>query len=134
ILIQPLVFFTTKGGREFSVFFDAPHLLPAAWRWGGRLGWEQQLATPYYGIGNNTVYDKTLDAKGSFNPYFYRYGRAGLRLSTDLQRPIAGPLRLFVGAGTRASEIDDTPLDSGTTLLHLELAGAPPPKLQATYL
>src|SRR6478672_9722279 len=32
--IQPLVFLTTKGRKEFSVFIDAPQLLPANWRMG----------------------------------------------------------------------------------------------------
>src|SRR5439155_18578802 len=47
-LIQPLVFLTTKGRRDVSVFLDAPHLLPGDWRWGAYIGREQQLATPYY--------------------------------------------------------------------------------------
>src|ERR1044071_4498863 len=46
--IQPLVFLTTKGRRDVSLFFDAPHLLPANWRLGAYAAREQQLATPYY--------------------------------------------------------------------------------------
>src|SRR3954462_12085329 len=42
-LIQPLLFLTTKGRRDVSVFFDAPHLLPYDWRWGAYVGREQQL-------------------------------------------------------------------------------------------
>src|SRR5260370_18611208 len=37
-LIQPSVFLTTKGRRDATVFFDAPHLLPGDWGWGGFLG------------------------------------------------------------------------------------------------
>src|SRR4051812_24538827 len=43
--IQPLVFLTTKGRRDVSLFFDAPHLLPANWRLSSYVGREQQLAT-----------------------------------------------------------------------------------------
>ena len=50
-------------------------LLPSDWRLGAYLGREQQLASPYYGIGNNTVYDSTNERPP--NPYFYRYGRTG---------------------------------------------------------
>jgi outer membrane protein assembly factor BamA len=131
-LIEPLVFLTTKGRRDLTVFFDAPHLLPGDWRWGAFVGREQQLATPYYGIGNNTPYDKANEAAP--NPYFYRYGRVGIRFSTDLQRPIMGPLRLLVGAGTRTSKINDTPFDSGTTLLRGQTGGVALPSRQATYL
>src|SRR4051812_41243926 len=120
-MIQPLVFFTTKGRRDVSVFFDAPSLLPYHWRWGAYLGHEEQLATPYYGIGNSTSYSSTNETGP--NPYYYRYGRAGVRFSTDLQRPIRGPLRLLAGVGTRSSKIDVTPFDSGTTLLQAQLAG-----------
>src|SRR3954462_2021348 len=72
-MIQPLIFLTTKGRREFSVFVDAPHVLPHDWRLGAYLGREQQLATPYYGVGNNTTHDELSEAPP--NPYFYRYGR-----------------------------------------------------------
>src|SRR5579862_6766855 len=85
-LIQPLIFFTTKGRRDLSVFFDAPHLLPSDWRLGAYLGREQQLASPYYGIGNNTIYDSTNERPP--NPYFYRFGRTGIRFNTDLQHSI----------------------------------------------
>ena len=46
-LIEPQVFLTTKGRRDFTVFFDAPHLLPGDWRWGAFLSREQQVDTPY---------------------------------------------------------------------------------------
>lgn len=131
-LIQPLIFLTTKGRRDFTVFFDAPHLLPGEWRWGAFLGREQQLATPYYGIGNNTVYDSTNERAP--NPYYYRFGRTGIRFSTDLQRPIMGPLRMLVGVGTRTTQIDQTPFDSGTTLLNTQTGGAAIPDRQTTYV
>src|SRR3954464_15793686 len=49
--VQPLIFLTTKGRRDVSVFFDAPHVLPANWRMGVYAGFTEQLAAPYYGIG-----------------------------------------------------------------------------------
>ena len=123
--IQPLIFFTTKGRRDVSVFFDAPHYLPSGWRVGGYLGIEQQMATPYYGVGNSTAHDKGLEEEP--NPYYYRYGRRGVRFNTDFQRAVAGRLRILAGAGFRTSEIDQTPFDSGTTLLQQQMSGAPVP-------
>ena len=119
--IQPLLFLTTKGRRDVSVFFDAPHLLPYDWRWGAYLGREQQLSTPYYGVGNSTTYSKSSELPP--NPYFYRYGRVGVRFSTDLQRPIIGPLRILAGTGFRTSKIDQSPFDSGATLLSQQTGG-----------
>jgi hypothetical protein len=113
--IQPIVFLTTKGRRDVSVFFDAPHLLPANWRISSYVGREQQMATPFYGVGNETLHDEVLEKEP--NPYFYRYGRTAMRFNADLQHSIVGPLRLLLGSGVRSVKIDRTPFDSGTTLL-----------------
>ena len=127
-LIEPLIFLTTKGRRDATVFFDAPHLLPGNWRWGGFVGREQQLATPYYGIGNTTPHDTAIER---LNPYYYRHGRTGVRLSTDLQRPFMGALRVLVGAGIRTSKITQKPFDSTTLLL---AQNTPIPDMQATHV
>jgi outer membrane protein assembly factor BamA len=117
--IQPLLFLTTKGRRDASVFFDAPHLLPANWRVSAYAGREQQLATPYYGVGNNTGYDASREDPP--NPYWYRYGRTSWRFNADFQHAVAGPLRVLAGAGVRSVKIDRTPFDSGSTLLDQDL-------------
>jgi outer membrane protein assembly factor BamA len=123
--IQPLIFFTTRGRRDVSVFFDAPHYLPDGWRVSSYLGREQQMATPYYGIGNSTTFDEAQQQAP--NAYFYRYGRTGIRFNADFQHAIAGRLRGLAGAGFRTSTIDQTPFDSGTTLLMQQTSGAPIP-------
>jgi outer membrane protein assembly factor BamA len=123
--IQPLLFLTTKGRRDVSVFVDAPHVLPNNWRIGAYLGREQQLATPYYGIGSATIHDAALEKDP--NPYYYRYGRVGFRANVDVQHPIARNLRFLVGLGGRTSKIDQTPFDSGTTLLAAQMGTSPMP-------
>lgn len=127
--IQPLLFLTTKGRRDLSIFIDAPHLLPKNWRMGLYAGREQQFATPYYGVGNATAHVDALELEP--NPYYYRYGRVGLRLNADFQRAVAGPLRLLVGTGMRTSEIDQSPFDSGGTLLRSQTGGAAIPNGRA---
>ncbi len=129
--IQPTLFLTTKGRRDVSVFFDAPHVLPSGWRIGAYVARLQQLATPYYGIGNATPYSES--AERAPNPYFYRFGREGLQVTTDVQRAIAPSLRVLIGAGVRTSNIDQTPFDSGTTLLATQMAGSSVPHGQTTY-
>jgi hypothetical protein len=123
--LQPTVFLTTEGRRDITLFLDAPAVLPYGWRVSAFAGREQQLATPFYGIGNDTRYDPNVE-KGSTR-YFYRYGRDRYRASADFQHRLgSGPVRVLLGAGASRDEIDLTPFDSGTTLVQKEI-GTPPP-------
>lgn len=126
--VQPSVFFTTEGRRDFTVFFDAPHLLGGGWRIDAYLAREQQIASPYYGLGNATAYDEALE--NDANPYFYRFGRTRHQARLNLQRPLRGrELRLLLGAGISHVTLELVPRDSGTTLLAREVAdGAAPPE------
>ncbi len=131
--IQPTVFLTTKGRRDVILFFDAPKLLPNDWRLDASVARAQQLATPYYGLGNSSVYSE--QAEDPPNPYFYRYGRVELRLLTNLQHRLGkAPARVLVGAGYIDVGMDATPFDSGTTLLAQQLAGAPAPSGKTAFL
>ena len=122
VMIRPLLALSTKGKRDFTVVIDAPGVLPDGWRFDAFLGREQHLATPYYGIGNNTVKDESLtDAP---DDYYYRYGRTQLRAAFNLQRRITRSARLLMGAGFADVETDLTPFDSGTTLLREQLAAS----------
>ena len=130
--LQPTVFLTTRGRRDVVIFLDAPHLLPGGWRLGASAAREQQKATPYYGIGNNTV-DDTLRTKGA-NPYYYRFGRTVLRGSADVQHTIGIPaLRMLFGVGTRTVTIRPVPYDSGTTLLAQSVGRATRPATDTRY-
>jgi hypothetical protein len=118
--LQPLVFLTTEGRRDVTLFFDAPHLLSGGWRVDGFIGFEKQIATPYYGLGNNSLFLE--ENKEGDNPYFYRYGRERVVFRGNLQRPLGGlPLRLLMGAQIEDISVDPTPKDEGTTLLAVEL-------------
>ena len=131
--IQPTFFLTTQGRRDLTVFFDAPALLPGGWRLVAFAGREQQLAQPYYGVGNATTHDLAIE-EGP-NPYFYRFGRTRVRMTADIQHRIVGsPARLLLGAGVSRVSLDLTPFDSGTTLLAAELAGRTPSPDRTNYL
>jgi outer membrane protein assembly factor BamA len=131
--IQPTVFLTTRGRRDFSVFVDAPHLLPKEWRVGGAIASERQLATPYYGVGNETVVDDTASAGA--NPYYYRYGRDVLRMNADVQRELGlSEFRLLVGVGSRRVAVTPVPYGEGTTLLAQELRSRPLPAFTMRYV
>lgn len=124
--LQPTVFLTTQGRRDLYAFFDSPHLLPDGWRIGGFLGYERQIASPYYGVGNETVYDEELDRDDGPNPYFYRFGRTRSSGRVTLQRSVPGlPIRVLVGGGVERTDVDPVPKDSGTTLFETEYGGEP---------
>ena len=114
--LQPTVFLTTRGRRDYSLFFDSPSRPGRAWRATAFAGHEQQLAAPYYGIGNATPYDPALETGAT--PYFYRYGRTRDLVTVDLQHELGRrDLRVLAGAGVSNDRVDPTPFDSGTTLL-----------------
>jgi outer membrane translocation and assembly module TamA len=131
--VQPTVLFTTRGRRDFTVFFDAPALLPSGWRLDAFVGREQELAAPYYGVGNDAVHDTALSAEP--NPYYYRYGRTRLRVLSNVQRRIGtSRARWLAGAGFASVTTDATPFDSGTTLLQQQLGTAAAPRGTLAYV
>jgi outer membrane protein assembly factor BamA len=131
--LQPTLFLTTQGRRDFTVFADAPAVLPRGWRVTAFAGREQQLATPYYGVGNQTTYDPALE-QGSTR-YFYRYGHDRLRASADFQHTLgASPARILLGAGASRDIIDLSPFDSGRTLIEAEMGGRTPPAAHTSYV
>lgn len=115
--LQPTVFVTTQGREDFVAFFDAPHLLPNGWRISGFLGSEKQVATPYYGLGNASVYDETRRIDTGSDPHYYRFGRTRRSGTFTLQRRLTdhGASFLF-GGGVERTTIKPVPEDSGTTL------------------
>jgi len=131
--IQPTIFLTTKGRRDVVLFLDAPKFLPRDWRLDVNVSREQQLANPYYGVGNTTVYDSTKERAP--NPYYYRYGVVQYRLLTNLQHQLGSrPARVLIGMGFTHAKADATPFDSGTTFLAAELAGAPAPEGNVNFV
>ncbi|MEO8622047.1 MAG: BamA/TamA family outer membrane protein [bacterium] len=130
--LQPTLFLTTRGRRDATLFLDAPHLLPNGWRLGAQVAREQQLAAPYYGVGNASQSIESA-TKGA-NPYFYRFGRTVLRANADVQHGLFAPaLRLLVGVGTRTADVKTVPYDSGTTLLAQQTGSAGLPTANVRY-
>ena len=117
--IQPTLKFTTKGRRELTVFFDAPHLLSNGWRVDGFLRSERLIASPYYGLGNNSIYDQTLEE--SEGQYYYRFGRSRTKVAMNLQRPLEGsPVRILFGGGVTRTSVEPLPENATRTLLSTE--------------
>ncbi len=125
--LQPTVFLTTGGRRDLTLFFDAPHLLSDGWRIDGSLGSERQIANPYYGLGNASVYDEALEeAQGQ---YYYRFGRNRRQGTVNLQRQLGSlPLRFLIGGGATHTTVEQLPKDATSTFLDQELLGGSGPE------
>jgi outer membrane protein assembly factor BamA len=131
--LQPTVFLTTQGRRDYTVFFDAPSRADHPWRYTAYAGREQQLAAPYYGIGNSTPYDASLETGAT--RYFYRYGRDRFRGTADVQHALFHPaVRVLFGAGASTDDIDLTPFDSGSTLIQRERSNRTPAKGHTNFV
>jgi hypothetical protein len=131
--VQPTVFLTTQGRRDYTLFFDAPARPDHPWRFTGFVGREQQLSAPYYGVGNESAYDAALE-RGSTR-YFYRYGRDRSRATADVQHAVWNPaLRVLLGAGASIDRINLTPFDSGHTLIQDELSNRTPATGHTNYV
>ena len=123
LTFQPQILLSTKGRRDFTIFFDSPYVLPDGWRLTAFIGSERHTATPYYGRGNDSQYDEGSDRIDGPNPHFYRFGRTRNQITFDLQRTLVGSsLRMLVGGGSGRVTLDLIPHDEGTTLLATELA------------
>ena len=82
-----------KGSRFVSVQFKAPGLVDG-WRLAVQGAMERQVRYGYFGLGNETVYDK--DAVTDDDPFIYRMRRTRYRFSTEVTRRIRGPFHVAV--------------------------------------
>jgi outer membrane protein assembly factor BamA len=131
--VQPTLFMTTRGRRDYTLFFDAPSSDTRPWRVTAYAGREQQLAAPYYGIGNATTYDAALETGPT--RYYYRYGLDRFRASADVQHTLGRPsLRYLIGAGASSEKVDLTPFDSGSTLIESAMNGRQPAATRTNYV
>ena len=121
--LQPTLFLTTEGRRDGYAFFDAPHLLGEGWRLGGFAGYERQIATPYYGVGNASTYDPALDSDDGPDPYWYRFGRTRTSATVTFHRQLSEtPLHLLFGGGAEHTTVTPVPKGEGTTLYAAEVS------------
>jgi outer membrane protein assembly factor BamA len=131
--VQPTLFMTTRGRRDYTLFFDSPSTDTRPWRVTAYAGREQQLAAPYYGIGNETAYDAALETGPT--RYYYRYGLDRFRASADVQHTLGRTsLRYLIGAGAASEKVDLTPFDSGSTLIESDMNGRQPAATRSNYV
>ncbi|MBI1930376.1 BamA/TamA family outer membrane protein [Candidatus Poribacteria bacterium] len=107
-LTQAEVFLTTRGKDYAFLFFDSPHLIPQ-YRLSAELRFENDVFSPFYGVGEQTKFDKDFtdeSAKAFIDEHYYSFGRERLKLTADLQRFVwQRRLRALVGLGVFRTEI-----------------------------
>lgn len=84
---------TPRGGRHIYAQFRAPRLL-AGWRFDTRAGAEREVRYGFFGLGNDTEYNK--DAVTDAQPFLYRVRRTRYRGLLEVTRQIRGPLQVAV--------------------------------------
>ena len=89
-----------KGSRYRAASFRAPEYW-TGWRVVVLGAAERQARYGYFGLGNDTVFDK--DAVRPTMPFLYRMRRTRYRVTAEVTRRIKGPLQVaFLTAYTRA--------------------------------
>jgi outer membrane protein assembly factor BamA len=84
---------TPRGGRHAYVQFRAPQILQG-WRFDAKVGAAREVRFGYFGLGNDTEYDR--NAVTDAQPFLYRMRRTRYRGVVEVTRQLRGPLMLAV--------------------------------------
>lgn len=80
---------TPRGGRHALVELRAPQLLEG-WRFAAKIAAGREVRYGYFGLGNDTEYNR--DAVTDAQPFLYRMRRTRYRGYVEVTRQIRGPL------------------------------------------
>jgi outer membrane protein assembly factor BamA len=97
---------TPRGGRHAYVQFRAPQLLEG-WRFDAKVGASREVRFGYFGLGNDTDYNK--DAVTDAQPFLYRMRRTRYRGVVEVTRTLRGPLMLAVVADVERARFTSLP-------------------------
>ena len=107
------IHFDAAASTQGSYFVIADAQAPAYWD-GWRLGLTLTAARAnrlgYYGLGNDSPYDR--DSINPARPYFYRVSRTTRSARLTVQRRIVGPLRVLAGGTLERTDFRELPGDS----------------------
>jgi outer membrane protein assembly factor BamA len=84
---------TPRGGRHAYAQFRAPQILEG-WRFDAKAGAWREVRFGYFGLGNDTEYNK--DEVTDAQPFLYRVRRTRYRGKLEVTRRIQGPLQVAV--------------------------------------
>ncbi|UCD23170.1 MAG: BamA/TamA family outer membrane protein [Gemmatimonadota bacterium] len=102
---------STSGSYHLGLDFKFPNFFPG-WRFDLRVWTMRAARQNYFGVGNNTAFER--DSVTDEQPYYYRMDRRRLFVRGTAQRHIVGGLRALAGFHVERWKLDTL---SGTTLL-----------------
>jgi len=116
--IDPGASISTSGTETFSLTYNNPGRVPG-WRFLVIGGYERFRRAPYFGLGNDSRIDDSLEAANGGDSHYYRYSLTRTTALVGVQRRVAGPVRVLLGAQYRhyrAEALGGAPTALGTDL------------------
>lgn len=114
---------TTTGTKRLELALRAPKWVDG-WRFAVSLQGRRDARERYFGIGNESAYDETLENDAA--PFYYRSKNTRWMARGEVQRRIVGGLRLLAGIHAEQWLIDTLP---GATKLAEDLAAGVDPTI-----
>jgi len=119
VSLSPYLSMSTSGSQALSLTWDNSGRIPG-WRFLLIGGYEHLMRAPYFGLGNATVVNDSLQSANGGESHYYRYVLARTTGIAAVERRIAGPLRAHLGAQYR--HYHTAPLGAPSTALGSDLA------------
>ena len=98
--ISPSVSLATSGSSTVSLTWDNSARIPG-WRLLAIVGYEHLTRAPYFGLGNASLVNDSLESANGGDAHYYRYALTRTSAIAAVQRRIIGPLRLHAAAQFR---------------------------------
>ena len=119
VSIAPSATIATSGSRAFELTYDNSSRIPG-WRLLAIVGYEHLTRAPYFGLGNASAVNDSLESANGGEGHYYRYGLTRTSAMVAVQRRIWGPLRAHVAARWRRYGV--APLGGAPTALGADVA------------
>jgi hypothetical protein len=100
VSLSPYVSLASSGSRIFSLTWDNSGRVPG-WRFLLLASYEHLKRAPYFGLGNATVIDDSLQALNGGTTHYYRYVLGRTTGIAAVERSVASHVRAHVGVQYR---------------------------------
>jgi outer membrane protein assembly factor BamA len=117
--IEPFASLATSGSRILSLTYDNSSRIPG-WRLLAIAAYEHNERAPYFGLGNASVVNDSLESANGGARHYYRYSLERTTGIVAVQRQVVGPLRVHVAAQWRHYDVQN--LGGRPTALGADLA------------
>jgi outer membrane protein assembly factor BamA len=117
--ISPGASISFSGTRALSLTYDNPGRVPG-WRFLAIAAYERFERAPYFGLGNATAIDDSLESANGGDQHYYRYSLTRMSGIAAVERRVVGALRAHVGVQVRRYRA--VPLGGAPTALGADLA------------